>query len=64
MAILGNNNCFLSVAEDDDIVCNKAKAGASEYVWMRTMAQQIEDPNKGIPTEEQGSLAEVEVNYV
>ncbi|XP_058795183.1 protein FRG1 homolog [Phymastichus coffea] len=64
MAILGNNNCFLSVAEDDDIVCNKSTAGPSEYVWVRTMAQQIEDPTKDGPKEEQGSLEEVEVNYV
>lgn len=28
------------------------------------MNQQIEDPNKDIPTEELGSLEEVEVNYV
>ncbi|OXU21068.1 hypothetical protein TSAR_011378 [Trichomalopsis sarcophagae] len=64
LAILGNTGCFISVAEDDDIVCNKSKAGPSEYVSIRCMMQQVDDPNKGIPTEEQGSLEEVEVNYV
>lgn len=50
--------------DSDDIVCNKGTAGPSEYVQIRSMNQQVEDPNKGIPTEELGSLEEVEVNYV
>ncbi|XP_011502193.1 PREDICTED: protein FRG1 homolog [Ceratosolen solmsi marchali] len=64
LAILGNTGCFISVNEDDDIICKKPTAGPNEYVWIRSMIQQIDDPNKDIPTEEQGSLEEVEVNYV
>lgn len=64
LAILGNTGCFVSVNESDDIVCNKQTAGSSEYVEIRSMNQQVEDPNKDVPTEELGSLGEVEVNYV
>lgn len=64
MAILGNTACFVSVTEDDDIVCTKSSAGPTEYVCIRSMIQQIDDPNKDVPTEEQGSLGEVEENYV
>lgn len=64
MAILGNTGCFISVSEDDDIVCDKQTAGPSEYLCVRSTIQQIDDPNKDVPKEELGSLEEVEENYV
>ena len=64
LAILGNNSCFVTVTEEDDIVCTKSTAGNNEYVQIRCMIQQYEDPEKDVPQEEQGSLEEVEVNYV
>jgi len=64
LAILGNTNCFISVTEDDDIVCTKATAGPNEYVSIRSMAQEVDDPNKDVPREELGSIEEIEVNYV
>ncbi|KAH0546372.1 protein FRG1 homolog [Cotesia glomerata] len=64
LAILGNNSCFMSVTEEDDVICNSKTAGPQEYVCLRSMVQRIDDPTKGIPIEEQGSLTEVEVNYV
>lgn len=54
----------MSVTEDDDVICSSKTAGSSEYVCLRSLVQRIDDPNKGIPIEEQGSLTEVEVNYV
>ncbi|KAG7189042.1 hypothetical protein KM043_008633 [Ampulex compressa] len=64
LAILNNTGCFISVTDEDDIVCQSKTAGNSEYVTMRSIVQRTDDPNKGIPKEEQGSLADVEVNYV
>ncbi|XP_012280677.1 protein FRG1 homolog isoform X2 [Orussus abietinus] len=64
LAILSNTGCFVSVTEEDDIVCQSTTAGPSEFLVLRSMTQRIQDPNKDIPVEEQGSLADVEVNYV
>ncbi|XP_034935230.1 protein FRG1 homolog [Chelonus insularis] len=64
LAILGNNNCFMSITEEDDVVCTSKTAGSTEFLCIRSIIQRIDDPNKGIPIEEQGSVAEVEVNYV
>ncbi|KAK0079073.1 hypothetical protein PV325_001754 [Microctonus aethiopoides] len=64
LAILGNNGCFLSVTDDDDVACIKETAGPTEYICLRSIVQRVDDPNKGVPTEEQGSLNEVEINYV
>ncbi|KAJ8667163.1 hypothetical protein QAD02_008825 [Eretmocerus hayati] len=64
LAILGNTGFFLSFDDDDDIVCKKPTAGQNEYVCIRSMLQQVEDPTKNVPKEELGSLEEVEENYV
>lgn len=54
----------MSITEDDDVVCTSNTAGPTEYVCLRSMVHHIDDPNKDVPAEEQGSLAEVEINYV
>lgn len=64
MAILSSMGKFISVNSDDDVVCENKTAGKSEFLSVRSITQREEDPNKGVPTEEQGSLTEVEVNYV
>ncbi|CAK9799406.1 Protein FRG1 [Anthophora quadrimaculata] len=64
LAILNSNNCFISVTDEDDIVCQSKVAGSSEYCIIRSITQKAHDPNKDIPKEEQGSLHDVEVNYV
>ncbi|XP_015594473.1 protein FRG1 homolog [Cephus cinctus] len=64
LAILGNTGCFISVTDEDDVVCQSKTAGPSEFLCVRTMTQRIDDSAKDVPTEEQGSLADVEVNYV
>lgn len=61
---MGNNDCFMSVTEDDDVLCESEKAGSTEYLCLRSMVQRVDDTFKDIPVEEQGSLAEVEINYV
>lgn len=54
----------MSVTNDDDIICQNRTAGPSEYVVLRSMTQRSQSPNKDIPKEEQGSLADIEINYV
>jgi len=54
----------MSLTSDDDVVCQNRTAGPSEFVVIRSMTQRSQSPNKDIPKEEQGSLADVEVNYV
>ncbi|EZA56889.1 hypothetical protein DMN91_000987 [Ooceraea biroi] len=64
LAILNNTGCFMSVTSDDDVVCQNRTAGPSEFIVIRSMTQRSQSPSKDIPKEEQGSLADVEVNYV
>ncbi|XP_033219541.1 protein FRG1 homolog [Belonocnema kinseyi] len=64
LAILSNTNFFVSVTDEDDVVCQSKIAGPSEFVRIRSMVQQVEDPNKDTCEEEQGSLAQVEEKFV
>ncbi|XP_011647100.1 protein FRG1 homolog [Pogonomyrmex barbatus] len=64
LAILNNTGCFISVSNDDDITCQNRTAGPSEFVVIRSIIQRSQSPSKDIPKEEQGTLADVEVNYV
>lgn len=54
----------MSVTTEDDIVCQNRTAGPSEFVVVRSITQRSQSPSRDIPKEEQGSLADVEVNYV
>lgn len=54
----------MSVTSDDDIVCQNRTAGPSEFIVIRSIIQRSQSPSKDIPKEEQGSITEVEVNYV
>ncbi|XP_053983710.1 protein FRG1 homolog [Hylaeus anthracinus] len=64
LAILNSNSCFISLTDEDDIVCQTKTAGPSEFCTIRSITQKAQDPNKDVPKEEQGSLQDVEVNYV
>lgn len=55
---------FISITEDDDVVCRNKTAGESEFVTIRSIVERDNKPNKDIPKEELGSLADIEVNYV
>lgn len=61
---MGNNNCFMSISDDDDVLCQSKKAGPTEYLTIRSMVQRIDNTLKEVPVEEQGSMTEVEINYV
>ncbi|XP_012231758.1 protein FRG1 homolog [Linepithema humile] len=64
LAILNNTGCFMSLTSDDDVVCQNRTAGTSEFLVIRSITQRSQSPSRDIPKEEQGSLADVEVNYV
>ena len=64
LAILNSTNNFISVTNEDDIVCQTKTAGPSEFLCIRSMSQRVEDPNKDVCEEEQGSLVEIEEKFV
>ncbi|KAI4492896.1 hypothetical protein M0804_002687 [Polistes exclamans] len=65
LAILSNTmGNFISITDEDDVICQSKIAGLSEYVTIRSIIERDNKPNKDIPKEEVGSLADVEVNYV
>lgn len=64
LAVLHSTGCFISVTSDDDVICQNRTAGPSEYVVIRSITQRSQSPSWDIPKEEQGSLADVEINYV
>jgi hypothetical protein len=55
----------MSVAPDDDsVVATSKKVSLDEIVQVRSHAIREVRPDSSLPQEEQGSLAQVEVNYV
>ncbi|PSN46187.1 Protein FRG1 [Blattella germanica] len=65
LALLGCNSCFMSVAPtDDSVVATSKKAGLNEVVQVRSHAEREVMPGSDLPLEEQGSISQVELNYV
>lgn len=65
LALLGSNQKFLSVDDEDNIVATSNTVGVSEVIKLRSNASRVKiDPNKVKPTEEEGSIKQVEENYV
>lgn len=65
LALLGCNNCFMSVARNDDsVVAISRTVGSDEIIQIRSHAVREVRPGSNLPEEEQGSLAQIEVNYV
>jgi protein FRG1 len=55
----------MSVAPDDDsVVATSKKVGPDEIVQVRSHAVKEVTPGSKLPEEEQGSLAQIEINYV
>lgn len=52
----------MSVTNDDNIVFQSRTGDPSEFIVIRSIIQRSQSPSKDIPKEEQGSIAEVEVN--
>lgn len=65
MALQAANSCFVSIdPEDDAVVALRKSVGEAEVCSIRTCAVRDTNPVNDAPAEEQGSLAEVEINYV
>lgn len=65
MALLSYTDCFLSVNVDDDtVVAVSKKAGEDQILQIRSQTVRSVNPMKDVPLEEQGNLAQVEINYV
>jgi protein FRG1 len=65
LALLGCNSCFMSVEPNDDsLVAISRTVGSDEIAQIRSHAMREVRPGCNLPEEEQGSLAQIEVNYV
>ncbi|XP_075226536.1 protein FRG1 homolog [Lycorma delicatula] len=65
LALLSCTGRFMSIRESDDtLVAVSQTAGENEMVVVRCSALRETDKKPEIPVEEQGSLSEIEVNYV
>ncbi|KAK3857277.1 hypothetical protein Pcinc_036458 [Petrolisthes cinctipes] len=64
MALLGANDCFLGLDDDDNVVATCASAGPEQMVTIRSNAIRECDRPKEVPEEERGKLKDVEKNYV
>lgn len=65
MAIQGYNECFMSVDDEEDYIVARAKtAGPNEFICIRSQTVREVNPLKDVPTEEQGSIDQIEINYV
>ena len=66
-AILGHNNCFISVISNDgktEVTCNSEKVGPNELFKLRCNKPLYEDPINLLPIEERGGAVKSELNYV
>lgn len=65
MALQGYNDCFISIDDEDDtLVAKHKRAGQDNFIQIRSQTVREVNPLKDVPTEEQGSLDQIEVNYV
>nr|VZI46828.1 unnamed protein product [Spirometra erinaceieuropaei] len=64
-ALLGFNNCFLSVDPTNDrAVCRASKAGPTEMLAIRCNRELSHDPLMDMPEEERSGVRKAEYNYV
>jgi protein FRG1 len=64
MALLSHNGCFMSIDQNEDAVIAKSrKAGPSEIVNLRCQMERKDSKDDG-PSDEKGSLKDVELNFV
>lgn len=50
--------------EDDAVLANVKKAGSDQFVQIRSQSHKEENPLSDVPSEEQGNIRQVELNYV
>ncbi|KAK4882407.1 hypothetical protein RN001_005726 [Aquatica leii] len=65
MALQACTDCFMSVDEEEDTVVAISKtAGKDQIMQMRSQTVKTINPYKDVPQEEQGSVKQIEINYV
>lgn len=64
MALQGYTECFISVDSEDNIVATSRLAKADHMVQIRSQKVRDINPLKDVPTEEQGDVKQIEINYV
>ncbi|XP_017785674.1 PREDICTED: protein FRG1 homolog [Nicrophorus vespilloides] len=64
MAIQSNTESFLSVDDDDNVVAKSRTAGEAQFLQIRCQTVRQDTKRKEVPDEEQGTLEQVEINYV
>ncbi|XP_018323246.2 protein FRG1 homolog [Agrilus planipennis] len=65
MALSAYTDCFISIhSKDDSVIALSKVASKDEILQIRSQTIKEHNPLKDVPTEEQGSLEEIEVNYV
>lgn len=50
--------------DDDAVLANVKKAGKDQFVQIRSQTQKEENTNSDVPSEEQGNIRQIEINYV
>ena len=63
MALLGYN-CFMSLDDEDSVQATAKKAGPEQFLTISCHTFKEVNPSKDVPEEEQGSLKQIEINYV
>ncbi|XP_023016945.1 FSHD region gene 1 [Leptinotarsa decemlineata] len=65
MALQCANECFLSIdPEDDSVVAKTRRAGPEQFLTLRSQTVKEENPLKDVPSEEQGNISQIEINYI
>lgn len=64
LAILGSNDCFISVNDDGDIVAINKKVTENEILQVRSIAFKENTEEDNVPDEEKGTLKDCELKYV
>lgn len=65
LALQGYHDCFMTIdPEDDAVLANVKKAGPDQFVQIRSQTQKEDNPLSDVPSEEQGNIRQIEINYV
>lgn len=63
-ALLCATDCFVGLDDEDNVVATSAAVGPGEKLVIRCGSVREKDKKDDLPTEEQGSLKDIEVNYI
>lgn len=64
LALQSNLQTFMGIDDEDTIIAMKKNASDEEFLNIRSQTIRELNPTKDVPVEDQGSLEQIEVNYV